>query len=150
MDEEQLKKPSVGHECKRKCEVGRPMVCEYNFTVENYFTLSRACHSCPFEEADCFRPHCISTNGLKKNVLAVNREIPGPAIEVCVGDTVRVWVRNRMEDGSATSLHWHGLRQRNSNIMDGASRLTQCDVAPGHDFRYRISFEFLHGKFDLF
>ena len=72
---------STGHPCHRPCE-GSPMTCEYNFTVEWYLTLSKACWNCPFNLTDCFRPHCVSADGHMRAVVTVNRQIPGPAIEV--------------------------------------------------------------------
>lgn len=35
-----------------------------------------------------------------------------------------------------TSIHWHGIRQKNTPFMDGVPYLTQCPVAPGHSFKY--------------
>ncbi|WAR13269.1 LAC2-like protein [Mya arenaria] len=87
------------HPCNRECVLNGPMVCEYNFTVENFYTMSR----------------------------------------VCQGDTVRVWVTNLMDDGSSTSIHWHGLEQRGTNFMDGAARVTQCDIGPHETFRYEFT-----------
>lgn len=34
------------------------------------------------------------------------------------------------------SIHWHGMRQLNSNHMDGANGLTECPIAPGHTKTY--------------
>ena len=31
------------HKCNRVCEENKPMICEYNFTVENYLVLSKVC-----------------------------------------------------------------------------------------------------------
>ncbi|XP_045192997.2 uncharacterized protein LOC123549187 isoform X1 [Mercenaria mercenaria] len=126
------------HPCNRACEVNRPMTCEYNFTVENYFVLSRACYNCPFNYTDCFRPHCVSTNGMPRHLLTVNRQMPGPSIEVCKDDKVIVWVHNKIDDGSSTSIHWHGMTQTNTNFMDGVPRLTQCSIQPFELFRYEF------------
>lgn len=115
------------------------MTCEYHFTIENYFVLSKACHLCPFNKTDCFRPHCVSTNGHMRTIIAVNRQMPGPSIEVCKGDTVLVWVENKMEDGSSTSVHWHGQTQMNSCHMDGTAMLTQCSIPPYEMFRYEFT-----------
>lgn len=127
------------HLCNRKCVDGINLDCEYNFTVENYFVLSRACYQCPFNKSDCFRPHCVSSNGLKRNILAINRTMPGPSIEVCKGDKVRVWVDNRIEDGSSISIHWHGVIQRGTNYMDGVGRITQCNILPNELFKYEFT-----------
>lgn len=39
--------------------------------------------------------------------------MPGPAIEVCKGDTIVADVVNSLM-GESTSIHWHGLHQRGS------------------------------------
>ena len=31
---------------------------------------------------------------------------------------------------NSTSIHYHGLRQLNTNIMDGAGGVTECPIAP--------------------
>ena len=55
--------------------------------------------------------------------------------QVCKGDKVIVWVENKMEDGSSTSIHWHGQTQMNSCHMDGTGMLTQCAIPPYEVFR---------------
>lgn len=46
-------------------------------------------------------------------MLVVNRMMPGPAIEVCRGDTIVADIENALM-GDSTSIHWHGLHQRGS------------------------------------
>lgn len=58
------------------------MTCEYNFTIEYYFTLTKACNDCPFNKTDCERPHCIPADGTPRALITVNRMLPGPAIHV--------------------------------------------------------------------
>lgn len=43
----------------------------------------------------------------------MNRMMPGPAIEVCRGDTIVADIENSLM-GDSTSIHWHGLHQRGS------------------------------------
>ena len=50
--------------------------------MEAYHTLSKACFDCPFNQTDCFRPHCVPADGFEKSILTVNRMLPGPAIQV--------------------------------------------------------------------
>ena len=61
-----------------------PRTCEYNFTVEHFTTLSRSCFNCPQNVTDCFRPHCISGDGVYRVVKVVNRMLPGPTINVSI------------------------------------------------------------------
>jgi FtsP/CotA-like multicopper oxidase with cupredoxin domain len=38
--------------------------------------------------------------------------------------------------GSSTSIHWHGILQRDAQYMDGVPMLTQCPIVEGTTFRY--------------
>lgn len=56
-------------------------------------------------------------------------------------------MRNRLED-EGVSLHWHGLRMRGNNTMDGAVGITQCPVPTGKDFTYDFTIgDDEHGTF---
>lgn len=68
-------------------------------------------------------------------MLAINRQLPGPAIQVCVNDIVVIDVSNHM-DGTATSIHWHGMTQKNTPFSDGVPFVTQCPIHHGNTFRY--------------
>ena len=71
------------HECRRICEYPpSPKTCNYNFTVEWFYAMSKACYGCPFNLTDCERPHCIPLNGVPRAVSVVNRMFPGPSVEV--------------------------------------------------------------------
>lgn len=50
--------------------------------LEHYETLSKACYNCPHNVSDCYRPHCIAADGVRRTILTVNRMMPGPKIEV--------------------------------------------------------------------
>lgn len=66
--------------------------------------------------------------------LAYNGQVPGPAIRVTQGDTVRIVVRNRLDE--PTTIHWHGLDV--PNAMDGVPGVTQRPIGPGEDFAYEF------------
>ena len=71
------------HECIRSCKANAsPRTCEYQFVVETYRTMSKACFKCPFNQTDCFRPHCVPADGFDRGILTVNRMMPGPSIQV--------------------------------------------------------------------
>ena len=72
------------HPCRRDCLRTTSMTCEYNFTVEHYQTLSRACYNCPFNMTDCHRPHCVPADGFLRAIKVVNRMMPGPALHVSI------------------------------------------------------------------
>lgn len=40
---------------------------------------------------------------------------------------------------SSTGIHWHGIRQLNNNINDGAPGVTECPIAPGHNKTYTFN-----------
>lgn len=59
---------------------------------------------------------------------------------MCRGDIVVVDVKNMMP-GRSTTIHWHGMRQRESPHMDGVPMLTQCPIPENGIFRYRFRAE---------
>ncbi len=64
-----------------------------------------------------------------------NGMVPGPKIEVDVGDKVRVIVHNETPMG--TDIHWHGIMVPNQ--QDGVSPFTQDPIASGESFTYEFT-----------
>ncbi|RMY92653.1 hypothetical protein D0862_09427 [Hortaea werneckii] len=79
----------------------------------------------------------LSPDGIERLVLAVNGQMPGPAITANWGDDIVVHVKNSMQN-NGTTIHWHGLRQNYTNEMDGVPSITQCPIAPGDSMTYRF------------
>ncbi|RMY20734.1 hypothetical protein D0867_03796 [Hortaea werneckii] len=79
----------------------------------------------------------LSPDGVERLVLAVNGQMPGPAITANWGDEIVVHVKNSMQN-NGTTIHWHGLRQNYTNEMDGVPSITQCPIAPGDSMTYRF------------
>lgn len=77
----------------------------------------------------------LAPDGVPRSVMLINGQFPGPTIEANWGDTISVTVQNNL-DNEGTSLHWHGLLQRNSNDQDGVPGVTQCPIAPGQSYTY--------------
>jgi L-ascorbate oxidase len=117
------------------------MVCSYNWTLEQYSTLSAACFNCPYNYTDCLRENCILADGIVKTIEVVNKLLPGPSIQVCKGDTIVVNLENRLRSERVTSIHWHGLPQHNTPYMDGVSMITQCPIIPMTSFKYKFKAE---------
>ncbi|KAF2819653.1 laccase precursor [Ophiobolus disseminans] len=69
--------------------------------------------------------------------MLINGRYPGPTIVANWGDTIRVTVRNLLQH-NGTSIHWHGFRQLNTNIQDGANGITECALAPGDVKTYQF------------
>src|ERR671939_2139993 len=63
-----------------------------------------------------------------------NGQVPGPAIEAEVGDTLVVDFTNELSE--PTTIHWHGLRVPAD--MDGTESVQRA-VEPGESFEYRFT-----------
>jgi uncharacterized cupredoxin-like copper-binding protein len=66
---------------------------------------------------------------------AYNGIVPGPRINVEVGDTVEFELTNNLPIG--TDIHWHGIDVPNE--MDGVAPITQELVTTGETFTYRFT-----------
>ncbi len=66
---------------------------------------------------------------------AVNRQVPGPRLQLTQGDRVRINVKNSLPE--STTIHWHGLIVPNN--MDGPADVTQQPIAPGETFTYEFT-----------
>lgn len=122
--------------CTRECTEGAlPRTCYFRFVLEQYSALNIACGNCPNNITDCFNPGCVTVDGYERVILTVNRRIPGPSIQVCLGDRVIVDVTNSMP-GKQTTIHWHGLHLNGEPYMDGAPMITQCSILSDQTFRY--------------
>ena len=73
-------------------------------------------------------------SGVTVEAMTYNGQVPGPTIRVAEGDTLRVTLRNGLDQ--ATSIHWHGLHVPNE--MDGVAGVTQDAVEPGETFVYEF------------
>ena len=74
--------------------------------------------------------------GLVATCWGYNGQVHGPVIEAVEGDRVRVYVTNKLPEGTAT--HWHGVLLPNG--MDGVAGLTQKIIEPGETYKYEWTF----------
>lgn len=74
--------------------------------------------------------------GLKIKTWGYNGSVPGPMIEVCEGDRVRIYVTNKLP--APTSVHWHGVLIMCG--MDGVAGVTQPAIPLGETFLYEFIF----------
>ncbi|KAI9696288.1 MAG: hypothetical protein M1820_008211 [Bogoriella megaspora] len=74
---------------------------------------------------------------LKPEGLVFNKTYPGPVLEACWGDTLKVHITNTIPT-EGTTIHWHGIRQANTSQMDGVNGVTQCPIAPNQTFTYQF------------
>jgi FtsP/CotA-like multicopper oxidase with cupredoxin domain len=63
---------------------------------------------------------------------AINREVPGPRLDLTEGDHVRINFTNHLPEPA--TMHWHGLVV--PNRMDGPGYITQDPVQPGGRYVY--------------
>jgi FtsP/CotA-like multicopper oxidase with cupredoxin domain len=66
---------------------------------------------------------------------AYNGMVPGPRIDLDVGDRVEVELTNQLPLG--TDIHWHGIDV--VNAQDGVSPITQALVRSGEVYTYRFT-----------
>lgn len=91
-------------------------------TVEYYFDLTDV---------------TVAPDGVSRTAQAINGSIPGPTIYANWGDTVVVHVTNSLTTSdNGTSIHFHGIWQKDTNDQDGVSSITQCPTAPGETTTY--------------
>ncbi|KAK6343679.1 hypothetical protein TWF730_011268 [Orbilia blumenaviensis] len=87
-----------------------------------------------------------SPDGYQKPMILLNGQMPGPLIEANSGDILRIHVNNLMSNWS-TSVHWHGMDQKNTTWMDGVAAVSQCGIPPGQNFTYEFSTKGQRGTF---
>src|SRR5712691_4967846 len=63
-----------------------------------------------------------------------NGQVPGPELRVTEGDTVRVTVKNELDE--PTTVHWHGVDV--PSAMDGVPDTSGPPIAPGATFIYEF------------
>ncbi|KAF8434370.1 laccase [Boletus edulis BED1] len=72
----------------------------------------------------------IAPDGYNRSASLVNGAL-GPLIRANKGDRFSIQVTNELTDDTMpldTSIHWHGIFQRDSNWADGPSFITQCPI----------------------
>jgi FtsP/CotA-like multicopper oxidase with cupredoxin domain len=69
---------------------------------------------------------------VRVDAYAINRQVPGPRLELTEGDHVRINFTNHLPEPA--TMHWHGLIV--PNRMDGPGYITQDPVPPGGRYVY--------------
>ncbi|XP_067620020.1 uncharacterized protein [Eurosta solidaginis] len=126
----------AGELCNRQCTAGDARICYFKFALEHYQVMGVACGRCSLGvTADCFAPQCILADGYEKGVMSINRQLPGPPIQVCRNDLIVVDVANQAH-GTAAAIHWHGQHMVSTPWSDGVPFVTQCPIHFANSFRY--------------
>lgn len=79
-----------------------------------------------------------SPDGFTRPFVGINGQWPCPTLNVTVGDIIKINVVNQLGNES-TAIHFHGLYQRGTNMMDGPAAVTQCPIQPGGTFVYEFT-----------
>ncbi|KAJ7210394.1 laccase 2 precursor [Mycena pura] len=72
----------------------------------------------------------IAPDGFRRSSVLAGGTFPGPLIKA---------KEDKLTDNTmlrSTSIHWHGMFQKNSSWADGPSFVTQCPIAANHSFLY--------------
>ncbi|KAJ7024843.1 laccase [Mycena alexandri] len=83
----------------------------------------------------------IAPDGFSRSTVLAGGTFPGPLITANKGDKFSLNVEDQLTDPTmlrSTSIHWHGLFQRNSSWADGPSFVNQCPIAANHSFLYEF------------
>jgi FtsP/CotA-like multicopper oxidase with cupredoxin domain len=78
-------------------------------------------------------------DGRTKELWGYNGQFPGPEIRVQEGDLIRVTVNNQLP--VPTSIHWHGMKQRDNWRMDGVTPVSRPPIESGDSFTYEFKAE---------
>lgn len=82
-------------------------------------------------------------DGVKRNVILINKQFPGPLIEANWGDWIEVTVTNSLpfdasDQGEPTAMHWHGFLQQETPYYDGVPSVMQGPIVPGKSVTYKF------------
>lgn len=67
--------------------------------------------------------------------IGVNGLSPGPTLIAHENQIISVNVSNQLQT-EVTSMHWHGIHQKQTPWMDGGGLVSQAPIQPGSTFRY--------------
>ncbi|XP_054006963.1 uncharacterized protein LOC128891497 [Hylaeus anthracinus] len=126
---------STPEECARTCVDGEPpKYCYYHFHIEFYTVYGPAC------DKQAQMDQCVLADMVERTFTSINRQLPGPIIEVCKGDYIIVDVENATP-GTEITIHWHGLFQNGYQYYDGVPYVTQCPIPSSSTFRYQFQLQ---------
>ncbi|KAL8330531.1 hypothetical protein RB593_001511 [Gaeumannomyces tritici] len=81
----------------------------------------------------------LAPDGVPRYAQAFNGTVPGPTLVMDWGDDVVIHVTNKLTQSiNGTSVHWHGLHQKDTVLSDGVVSVTQCPAVPGTTQTYKF------------
>ena len=69
----------------------------------------------------------VTLSGKLKRQIAFNGTVPGPMLNITLGNSVELTVVNNIDD-SYTSIHLHGIKHQKTPFSDGIPLFTQCTI----------------------
>ncbi|KAI3966076.1 hypothetical protein MKW92_040613 [Papaver armeniacum] len=85
--------------------------------------------------------------GVKKKVILINDQFPGPLLNTTTNDNVHINVHNNLPE--PLLITWNGIQQRRNSWMDGVQG-TNCPIPPGQTWTYNFQMKDQIGSFFYF
>lgn len=98
-------------------------------------TLGGGCGACKQFTINVARGATDGSKGLSRDAILTNGTLPGPALNLKVGECVDFTVINNI--GDSTGVHFHGIRQLDTPWSDGTPGLSQKAIGNGETYTYR-------------
>ncbi|XP_078441093.1 monocopper oxidase-like protein SKU5 [Wolffia australiana] len=89
----------------------------------------------------------VSPLGVKQQVIGINRQFPGPTLNVTTNWNVVVNVHNNLDESFL--ITWNGIQHRKNAWQDGVSG-TNCPIPPGWNWTYAFQVKDQIGSFFYF
>jgi iron transport multicopper oxidase len=80
----------------------------------------------------------MTINDFRKAVICVNGLNVGPVLRAKQNDVLRINVSNNLFTESI-SVHWHGIKQKNTPWMDGTPYISECPIQVGTNKIYEFA-----------
>jgi iron transport multicopper oxidase len=84
----------------------------------------------------------VAPDGFPRSAALINGVYPAPLIQAQKEDHFAIRVFNELTDATMpleTSIHWHGIAQKQSNWADGVSFVTQCPIRQDEAFLQKFT-----------
>ena len=96
-------------------------------------TNDDVCKYITVESTACTQPFTVDGKSMR-SFIAINGRAPGPTLILNKDQYLVVNVINKLNE--KTSIHWHGMHQKNTHWMDGVEHVTQCGIPSNGSFTY--------------
>ena len=107
--------------------------CRARFIEEGILTTLRDTKAC--NDVSELQPP-ITTDGEFRPLITINGHMPGPTIIARRDQRLLVTVYNELPNVEGISIHWHGMHQRETTLMDGVAFISQNPILTYQSYRY--------------